>query len=137
MQLHASCVALKGRGALILGPSGSGKSSLALALMALGCDLVSDDRTDVTLRDDWPVAMAPSSLEGRIEARGIGILSVEHIKQARLQVVIDLDQVETMRLPPDRRYTLLHRPLPLLHKVESPYFAAAIKHYLLAGKAMC
>lgn len=45
--LHASCVALDGRGLLILGPSGSGKSALALELMALGADLVADDRTEI------------------------------------------------------------------------------------------
>ena len=45
--LNASCVAWQGRGALILGRSGAGKSALALQLMALGADLVSDDRTEL------------------------------------------------------------------------------------------
>ena len=43
VNLHASCIAVHGRGVLILGPSGAGKSSLALQLMALGADLVADD----------------------------------------------------------------------------------------------
>jgi HPr kinase/phosphorylase len=48
--LHASCIALEGRGLLILGPSGAGKSSLAIRMMALGASLVSDDRTLVSVR---------------------------------------------------------------------------------------
>ena len=49
--LHGSCVAVEGRGVLIVGPSGAGKSSLALALMALGAELVADDRTEVRLEN--------------------------------------------------------------------------------------
>ena len=48
--LHATTVALAGQGVLILGPSGSGKSGLALQLMAMGAELVADDRTIVTAR---------------------------------------------------------------------------------------
>ena len=40
--LHASCVAVAGRAVLITGPSGSGKSSLALTLLAHGAALVAD-----------------------------------------------------------------------------------------------
>ena len=50
MILHATCVAVDGRGLLILGPSGSGKSALALQLIALGAQLVADDRTRVSRR---------------------------------------------------------------------------------------
>ena len=49
--LHASCVALAGRGLLIRGAPGSGKSTLALTLMGLGADLVGDDRIDLRLED--------------------------------------------------------------------------------------
>ncbi|MDA3887407.1 MAG: serine kinase, partial [Allgaiera sp.] len=59
--LHASCVALDGRGVLILGPSGAGKSGLALQLMALGARLVADDRTRLNPRAGRLIARAPSA----------------------------------------------------------------------------
>ena len=69
MIVHASCVALGGRGVLILGGSGAGKSGLALQLMAYGAALVSDDRTILSNRDGALQAAAPDTIRGRIEAR--------------------------------------------------------------------
>jgi len=80
--LHASCVALQDKGLLILGPSGSGKSALALQLMALGAVLVADDYTDLVRCDDRVIARCPAALRGLIEARGIGILRADTVAQA-------------------------------------------------------
>lgn len=135
MILHAGCVCLAGRGVLILGPSGSGKSGLALQLMALGCDLVSDDRTAVAAREGVLVATAPEAIRGRIEARGVGLLVAEPVRVARVALAVDLGHLEAERLPPWRVHTVLGVDLPLLHRVESPYFAAAILQYLKAGRA--
>jgi HPr kinase/phosphorylase len=135
MICHASCVAFDGSAILIQGASGSGKSGLALQLMGLGAELVADDRTEIALRDGWPWATAPASIQGLIEARGIGILQAPHIAAARLHLVVDMDVLETERLPHNRATAVLGQPLPLLHKVESAYFAAALRQYLLAGKA--
>ena len=57
--MHASCVAVQGKGVLILGPSGAGKSSLALQLMALGADLVADDRTEISVQNGAAIARSP------------------------------------------------------------------------------
>ncbi len=64
---HASCVAYGGRGVLILGASGRGKSALALRLMALGAVLVADDRTDLCREGDSVMARAPDAIKGMIE----------------------------------------------------------------------
>ena len=133
--LHGSCVALSGRGVLILGPSGSGKSSLALQLMSLGCDLVSDDRTDVALQDGALEATAPEAIRGRIEARGMGLLIAVPAPSARLVLAVDLAHLESERLPHPRFYPVLGIDLPLLHRVESAHFPAAILQYLKAGRA--
>ncbi|PPB82254.1 Hpr(Ser) kinase/phosphatase [Albidovulum inexpectatum] len=134
VNLHASCVAWCQRGILIIGPSGSGKSTLALALMSLGCKLVSDDRTDLVRADDAVVASAPRAIRGRIEARGVGILHAETIDAARLACVIDMGHAEAERLPPLRRTALLGIALPLLHRVESAHFPAAILQYVKGGR---
>ena len=133
--LHGSCVALSGRGVLILGPSGSGKSSLALQLMSIGCDLVSDDRTDVALQDGALEATAPEAIRGRIEARGMGLLIAVPAPSARLVLAVDLAHLESERLPHPRFYPVLGIDLPLLHRVESAHFPAAILQYLKAGRA--
>lgn len=132
--LHASCVACAGRAVAILGASGSGKSGLALSLMALGCDLVSDDRTAVAARDGVLLATAPVRIRNRIEARGVGILGARAAAAARVVLAVDLDEIEAERLPPWRTRVVLGVEIPLLHRVESPYFPAAILQYLKAGR---
>ncbi len=132
--IHATCVALNRQGVLILGPSGSGKSALALQLMALGCMLVSDDRTALTRQDGTLTARAPAALKGRIEARGIGILAADTIPVACIVLAVDLSQTETDRLPPERRMTIHGCSVALVHRVESAHFPAAILQYLRAGR---
>ena len=66
-------LAVAGRGLLILGPSGAGKSALALQIMALGGQLVADDRVELTRQGDEVIARCPAPLRGLIEARGLGL----------------------------------------------------------------
>lgn len=135
LDIHGSCVAFGARGVLILGASGSGKSGLALQLIGLGASLVADDRTFIFAKDGWPCAKAPSELRGVIEARGLGLLQAETVPEARLQAVINMDVTERTRMPPDRTHDLLGCALPLLHKIESLHFAAAVRQYVVGGKA--
>ncbi|WP_425466087.1 HPr kinase/phosphorylase [Ostreiculturibacter nitratireducens] len=133
--LHASCVAFGPAAILILGPSGSGKSALALQLMALGCDLVSDDRTEVSIDGEAVMARAPAAIRGMIEARGIGLLAADVRDRVPVRFVVDLSQTETERLPPPRQTNVLGREMPLIHRVESAYFPAAILQYLKGGRS--
>ncbi len=128
--LHASCVACAGRGVLILGKSGAGKSSLALQLIAFGADLVADDRTEIWTDGTTLHARAPDPIRGLIEARGVGILRLPHISSAEITLVIDLDQTETERLPPRRRVTLLGRERDLVLGSAHTHFPASILCYL-------
>lgn len=128
--LHATTVAVDGKAVVITGQSGSGKSGLALQLMALGAVLVADDRTII---DAELHATCPETIRGMIEARGVGILNAPWC-EANVALVVDLDTTEADRLPPIRHTLLLGRDVPLLHKVESVHFPAAIVHYLRYGR---
>lgn len=132
--LHASCVALDSGAVLILGRSGAGKSTLALRLMALGAALVADDRTQVLPRAGRLIARPPKALEGLIEARGIGLLRAPHLPEAAVSLVVDLDQVETTRLPPLRHITVQGLSLPLVLAVPQDHFPAAILCYLKGSR---
>ncbi|MGI1664059.1 HPr kinase/phosphorylase [Palleronia sp. KMU-117] len=132
--IHGSAVALGPRGLLILGPSGSGKSGLALSLMACGAVLVADDRVALSLRDGVPWLCAPPGISGMIEARHLGLLSADAAEGAWLALVVDLSTTETDRLPPRREVAVLGHAIPLVHKVESAHFAPAILQYLKAGR---
>ncbi|MEQ9259444.1 MAG: HPr kinase/phosphatase C-terminal domain-containing protein [Roseovarius sp.] len=128
--LHASCVAFEGRAVLIRGASGSGKSGLALQLIALGATLVADDRTRLRRAGERLIAEAPETIRGRIEARQVGLLRVPHVSGVPVALVIDMDAEETERLPPLRQTEIAGLALPLLRKSPLAHFPAAIKTYL-------
>ncbi len=88
--LHATSVAFEGRAVLITGPSGSGKSDLALRLFDRGFALVSDDRTLVHKQQDRLVASAPPTILGKLEVRGIGIIEVVPAGDTPIALIVDL-----------------------------------------------
>jgi len=132
--LHASTVALGGRAVAIAGSSGSGKSGLALQLMAFGAVLVADDRTNLAARSGKLIATAPAPIRGRIEARGLGLLGAETCLEAEVVLAVDLDREETERLPPAREVEWCGISVPLVLRVQSVHFAAALWQYLKAGR---
>lgn len=131
--VHATCVALSDRAVLIQGQSGQGKSALGLQLLAYGCVLVADDQVQISRRDHDLVASPPHTIVGLIEARGVGILNAIHQQEAKVVLVIDLDQTETERLPQRRSITLLGCELPLIYRIEAAHFAPAVLQILKAG----
>lgn len=100
--IHATAIAIDGNGILFLGPSGSGKSDLALRLIDRGAMLVSDDVVIVTADNHGPHLQTAPNIDGMIEVRGVGICRVPATTNAPLRLLIDLDgPVE--RLPPDNQ----------------------------------
>ncbi|WP_135450789.1 HPr kinase/phosphorylase [Tabrizicola caldifontis] len=132
--LHASCISVDGRGLLILGPSGSGKSSLALRLMALGARLVADDRTEVVAIDNRLIARCPPAIRGLVEARGVGLLRAETSGEVPVVLVADLGRTEEQRLPPYRRITLMGCELDLVLHPRNDHFPEALLLYLRNGR---
>lgn len=127
---HATTVSIDGRAVMIAGPSGSGKSALALQLMVFGAGLIADDGTWLHQRDGQIWAEAPDSLPAAIEARGVGLLVVTRTPPAPLTLVIDMDHEETARMPEPKYRVLLGHKVALLHKVARAHFPAAIFQYV-------
>jgi hypothetical protein len=103
MIVHASCVAIAGKGVLLLGDSGAGKSDLALRLVHDGAKLVADDRTVLTLEKTGIKAAAPTSIRGLIELRGVGIIALP-ARSAKLVLAVQLGR-EAPRLPQRETWT--------------------------------
>ncbi|MFT6075966.1 MAG: HPr kinase/phosphorylase [Yoonia sp.] len=131
--IHATCVSWHGKAVLITGQSGSGKSGIGLQLMALGCDLIADDRTSLEISNNQLIASCPLTLAGLIEARGIGILNAGHTPSAAVALVVDLNQTETARLPQQHVFTVLGCGLPLIWRVDGAHFVPAILQILKSG----
>lgn len=116
--VHASCVAWGARALLILGRSGTGKSTLALELMALRARLVADDRVALW-REGGALRAGPAKgLEGMIEARGVGLLRAPWLASAAVTLALDLDAVETQRMPQPGARVLLGATIPLMLRPE-------------------
>lgn len=131
--LHATCVRAFGRGVLFVGPSGSGKSDMALQLMAYGAELVADDQTILASQNEQLIASCPEETLGKIESRGVGLLKVTMAPRVPVLTLIDLGQVETDRLPEEKTIQVLGHMVRLFNKPPSGAFAAALVQYLRAG----
>lgn len=129
---HGTTVSVNDNGLLIEGPSGSGKSALALALMAFGAKLVADDRTRLSLRPGhtglW--AEAPPGLPAAIEARGLGLLPARLDGPVRLRAILRLDILEPARLPEARSCVRLGQKVALLYRVEAAHFPFGLLQFL-------
>jgi HPr kinase/phosphorylase len=104
--VHASAVLVGARALLIRGPSGSGKSRLALELMEAGRNgvlpfvrLVADDRVYLEAAGGRLLACPAELLAGLIEVHGIGIRRVPYEACAVVGLVVDLAAADADRLP--------------------------------------
>jgi serine kinase of HPr protein (carbohydrate metabolism regulator) len=137
---HGTAIALCGRGALIVGASGAGKSDLALRCLTLGpsaltpapAQLVADDRVIVSPHAGGLQVSAPATIRGRLEVRGIGILEVSCVESADLVLIVELAEAAAIeRLPdPQPRRAIHGVSLPVLRL--APFEASAPAKLLLA-----
>lgn len=134
-QIHATCVELAGTGALLRGPSGSGKSDLALRLIDRGARLVADDRVVLAAGADGVVASAPPALAGMLEVRGLGLARLPSIARARIGLVVDLAAAgEIERLPERASCELLGTTIPCIRV--DPFAASACAKVRLAAEGL-
>lgn len=101
--LHATVVALRiggaWRGVLIQGRSGAGKSDLALRLMQAGWRLVGDDWVDVFACEGALYAAPPATIAGRMEVRGLGVVSRPFLPSTRIALSLHLTHEPVERMP--------------------------------------
>ena len=133
---HAALLAtrLEGRwrGVLIEGPSGGGKSDLALRAISQGLRLVADDRTEVFVSQGRLFGRSPPPLAGLLEVRGLGVAGVVSLPLA--EIVVLARCVATPRAverqPAVRMDTLLGAQVPTIDLW--PYEASAPLKMILA-----
>lgn len=123
--MHGTCLRVGGRGVLIIGPPGSGKSDLALRLIdapgygisadPMRSELVSDDQVIVTRQGAVLVASAPVSILAKLEVRGLDIVELETIPSVSLSLVVRLlPQAGIDRMPGPLTFEILGQSLPLV-----------------------
>ena len=139
--LHATCIAVGDRAALLLGPSGAGKSDLALRAIStllydgtqsVGARLVCDDQVLVDVEGGRLRARPPGAIAGRIEVRGIGIVSVAHqpVSYICLAVEIGADGAIERMPEPEAVWEILGVRVPRLRL--RPFEASAPLKLVLA-----
>jgi serine kinase of HPr protein (carbohydrate metabolism regulator) len=135
--LHATAVARHTpqgwRGVLIQGPSGVGKSDLALRLIGQGWRLIADDWTHVWASDSALYAAAPAAIGGRIEVRGLGILSAPAHPLARIVLAVQGAHEAIERLPEPAFWTWEGVTIPRLRLDPRPASAGQVVATALAA----
>jgi serine kinase of HPr protein (carbohydrate metabolism regulator) len=125
-RIWASSVALYGQGILLRGPSGSGKSDLALRLIDAGATLIADDYTEIVADSGHILASPPPPLAGLLEIRGVGIIRLPCQHNVPVAVIVDLvDEGGVERMPEPMRESLLGVELPVFRLAPFPASAVA------------
>ena len=110
---QATCVAIDGRGLLIEGEPGSGKSSLALALIDRGALLVGDDGVTLEARGNRLFASPPPEIAGKLEIRNVGLVDLP-TTEAPLALVVRLDQAAPRFIDEAEMLEVAAHALPLV-----------------------
>lgn len=111
--LQAAAVSVSGRALLIEGKPGSGKSSLALALIDRGATLIGDDGVKLVRDGGRVVATPPPNIAGKLEVRGVGIVDLP-VTSAPLSLILAIDP-EAPRYPEElEARDILSTPIPVL-----------------------
>lgn len=104
ISLHGTAIEINRHSVIIMGPSASGKSDLALRLVDRGAKLITDDLVNIIGNKDAPIAVQTSQHINSIEIRGVGIIPMECVNNIPLKLVVQLTN----------NYERTPSPLPLM-----------------------
>lgn len=131
IKVHGTSVNIDGKGLLLRGSPGSGKSDLALRLIDDGATLISDDYTEVHVFQGSQVLRAPQTIQGKMEVRGIGLMEMPFVDNIPLRLIFDLvpyQQIE--RMPVAEFITIENVKFPV--RFIDPFMASAAAKVRLA-----
>ncbi|MBT3883183.1 MAG: aldolase [Rhodospirillaceae bacterium] len=113
--IPATAVAVNGMGVLLRGPSGSGKSDLALRLIDRGAQLIADDYVTAGETSGAVMLTPPATIAGMLELRGAGVAKFAYETNVPLALVVDLVRSEDVeRMPEPEETTICGAPVPLM-----------------------
>jgi len=134
--VHGTCVDINGIGVLIIGPSGSGKSDLALRLLDDGARLVADDYLWIEASGAELVASVPETIAGMLEVRGLGIVRHSFRDTCVVRLCVELvEAAEVQRLPP-RGQVISYEGIAIKHVRLDAFEASAVAKVKLAAQAV-
>jgi hypothetical protein len=143
---QASAVVIEGRAVLIEGPPGSGKSSLALALIARGAGLIGDDAVTLSAKAGRLIASAPPNIAGLLEVRGVGLATLPLAPPAPVALILTLGGPPGERLPemplPTRMVAGLGVPVlafdpGTIAPAERATWALSLHGHVLGASSLC
>ncbi len=120
---QAGCVLLDGTAVLIEGAPGSGKSSLALALIDRGAGLIGDDGVTLERRDGQLWASPPPHIRGKLEVRNVGLVELP-VTEGPVGLVIALSPTAPRYVEEAQQVDILGAQIPVIEMFpESPVLA--------------
>lgn len=133
LRLHATVIAYRGAGLMLLGPSGVGKSQLAAEALVHGAHLVADDQVDLAVESGLLVAHAVAELATVLELRHLGIIRAPECAPFHpLHWVVELTDDSPTRLPEPQTAEYLGIALPLMRIAAGSVPCASLLLYLEA-----